>query len=348
MAHSRRWHAVRASGTVSASHGRCARSVVGVLQSRARLSRPRRRQGLFFTVFVRRAPVVFAAILTVASSQPPSVWALAGKIDPSLFEDGFRKARLREPGRLLEPARTSASRLAFPWRLWVSRSAPSSRSYVRPWRWASLPHRSGDDPDPFSLGCACSVGGGRSHGSPLRPAGSRRSQPFCWPCRQAWRWGSGLSGSPASSTTTRSSPCAPPMVERLGWLIGLLFCRQSSVVALGPCDCSRSDGRSRRRATPPRALRVVAWLAVAIAIAGLILFVVRAGNPVSWVGDKLDEFTGPDLVSNDPSRFSSVELQLAARLVGRSGQCAFKDEPALGTGAGTFPVVHRLYRDTMR
>ena len=84
--------------------------------------------GLFFTVFVRRAPLVFAAVLSAVIAAAV-VWALAGKIDPSLFEDGFRKARLREPVGFWNPL---ALLMAFgvPLALWVSgrRHKPLVRS----------------------------------------------------------------------------------------------------------------------------------------------------------------------------------------------------------------------------
>ena len=52
--------------------------------------------GIFLGALVRRAPTVLAALIALAVAAA-LVWALAGKIDPSLFEDGARRARLRDP-----------------------------------------------------------------------------------------------------------------------------------------------------------------------------------------------------------------------------------------------------------
>ena len=50
------------------------------------------------------------------------------------------------------------------------------------------------------------------------------------------------------------------------------------------------------------------------------------------------------LVSNDPGRFSNASSNKRLDWWAEAAS-AFRDEPTLGTGAGTFPVVHRLYRD---
>ena len=93
-----------------------------------------------------------------------------------------------------------------------------------------------------------------------------------------------------------------------------------------------------------RALTVIGWLALGFVALGLVVFVVQVGNPFSWVGGKFEEFASPELVGNDPSRFASASSNKRVDWWVEAAE-AFKDEPALGTGAGTFPVVHRLYRE---
>ena len=294
--------------------------------------------GLFFTVFVRRAPVVFAALLTVTIAAA-AVWALAGKVDPSLFEDGFRKARLRDPVGFWNPL---ALLLAFgvPLCLWVAarRHPPFVRALGVGLLFLIVPatiltlSRSGVLAALVAVLAWLALAPGRLEAVAALllavPAGVAVGQ---WAV-----------GKPGLIDDNQEFALRAADGRTFGWLIGLLFVA-IVVVALGLAllEERRPLGDELRR----RVMRVVAWLAVAIAIAGLILFVVRAGNPVSWVGDKLDEFTGPDLVSNDPSRFSSVSSNLRLDWWAEAAS-AFKDEPALGTGAGTFPVVHRLYRDT--
>ena len=293
--------------------------------------------GLFFTVFVRRAPVVFAAILTVAIAAA-LVWALAGKIDPSLFEEGFRKARLRDPVGFWNPL---ALLLAFgvPLCLWVGarRHPPFVRALGVGLLFLIVPatiltlSRSGVLAAVVAALAWLALAPGRLESAAALllavPAGVAVGQ---WAV-----------GQPGLIDDNQELALRAADGRTFGWMIGLLFFAIVGVsLALAVFEERRPLADDVRRG----ALRVIAWAALGVAIVGLILFVVRVGNPVSWVGDKLDEFTGPDLVSNDPGRFSNASSNKRLDWWAEAAS-AFRDEPTLGTGAGTFPVVHRLYRD---
>lgn len=293
--------------------------------------------GLFFTVFVRRAPLVFAGALAIAVAAA-AVWALAGKIDPSLFEDGFRKARLREPVGFWN---TLALLLAFgvPLALWLGtrRHHPLVRSLGVGLLFLVVPatiltlSRSGVLAALLAGALWIAVAPGRLESVAVAllavPAGIAVGQ---WAV-----------GRPGLIDDNQELAVRAADGRTLGWTLGLLF------VAIVSVSLALAVFEERNPLTDPlrrRALRVIAWLAVGLAVVGLILFVVRVGNPVTWVGDKVDEFTSPELVANDPSRLTSASSNKRLDWWAEAAS-AFKDEPALGAGAGTFPVVHRLYRD---
>jgi hypothetical protein len=90
-----------------------------------------------------------------------------------------------------------------------------------------------------------------------------------------------------------------------------------------------------------RAVLAVAALALA---AGLVVGVVRVGNPLSWAGDRIDEFTNPPSVQR-----RSTELFTATSnnrwTWWTEAWDAWREEPVAGTGAGSFDLVHRLRRE---
>ncbi len=293
--------------------------------------------GLFFPVFVRRAPVVFAALLTLAVAAAV-VWALAGKIDPSLFEDGFRKARLRDPVGYWN---TLALLFAFgaPLALWVAarRHHPVARALGAGLLFLIVPaimltlSRSGILACVLALIAWIAFAPGRLETLVTQllavPAGVAIGQ---WAV-----------GRPALTDDGQSLADRAADGRVLGWALALTFFAVFGVaLILAAVEERRPLTDELRR----RALRVIAYVAAGLAVVGLIVFVVRVGNPVIWVGDKVDEFQSPELISNDPSRLGSVNSNLRLEWWGEAAS-AFNDKPALGMGAGTFAVVHRLYRD---
>ncbi len=294
--------------------------------------------GLFLAVFVRRAPVVFASLLALAVGAAIA-WALAGKIDPSLFEDGFRKARLREPVGFWN---TLALLFAYgvPLAFWLAarRHRPWVRGLGAGLLFLVVPaimltlSRSGMLAVVLAFVAWIVLAPGRLETVATTllavPAGAAIG---------AW-----AVGQPGLVEDGQELAVRESAGRALGWMLALGFL---AVVGLALVLALIEERRPLTDELRGRALRVIAYCAAGVVVVGLIIFVVRVGNPVSWVGDKFDEFQSPELVSNDPSRLTSVSANLRLDWWSEAAQ-AFKDEPVLGFGAGTFPVIHRLYRDT--
>jgi hypothetical protein len=96
--------------------------------------------------------------------------------------------------------------------------------------------------------------------------------------------------------------------------------------------------------------RVARGVAGALVGAGAILLVVafvRAGGPLDFVRDRWQEFNNPASaqVANVPGRLASVSSSNRFRWWQEAWN-AFVDDPAQGTGAGTFGLTDRLERNT--
>ena len=245
--------------------------------------------GLFLTVFVRRAPLAFASLLALAVAAA-AVWALAGKVDPSLFEDGLRKARLREPVGFWN---TLALLMAFgvPLALWlgVRRHHPLVRALGAGFLFLLVPatlltlSRSGVLAALLAVAIWLAFAPGRLESIAQMllsvPAGVAVGQ---WAVRQ-----------PGLVDDNQELAVRAAAGRTLGWTLALLFVAiVGAALALAVLEERRPLTDELRR----RALRVIAWAALGLAVVGLVVFTVQVGNPVSWVGDKVEEFTSPELV----------------------------------------------------
>lgn len=293
--------------------------------------------GLFFPLFVRRAPAVFGALFAVAVAAA-AVWALAGKIDPSLFEDGFRKSRLREPVGYWN---TLALLFAYgaPLSLWLTirRHHPGVRALGAGMLFVLIPaimltlSRSGILVALLAILAWLVLAPGRLETVAALllavPAGAALG---IWAVDQ-----------PGLSEDGQSLAIRAADGRMLGWMLGIGFLAVVGVaLALALVEARRPLTDEIRA----RALRVIVYAAGGLVVIGLIAFAVKVGNPVAWADDKLDEFQSSELVSNDPSRLTNVSSNNRLDWWREAAE-AFKDEPVLGTGAGTFPIVHRLYRE---
>jgi O-Antigen ligase len=99
------------------------------------------------------------------------------------------------------------------------------------------------------------------------------------------------------------------------------------------------------RAVNARVVRAVAVLLAALAVAALAASVVRAGGPGDWVSDRWHEFSNPvsSQIGNQPGRVVSVSSSNRWRWWQEAWN-AFTDDPAQGTGAGTFGLTDRIQR----
>jgi O-Antigen ligase len=101
------------------------------------------------------------------------------------------------------------------------------------------------------------------------------------------------------------------------------------------------------RAVDRRVVRTVAAVLATLVVAALVLSVVRAGGPGGWVSDRWHEFANPvsAQVGDTPNRFTSASSSNRWRWWQEAWN-AFTDEPAQGTGAGTFGLTDRIERDS--
>ena len=131
---------------------------------------------------------------------------------------------------------------------------------------------------------------------------------------------------------------------RDGWIFGVLLLLGAVLVGAGAFLLSRAQ--ARRVMGPARARAVVRG---ALAGAGLLVLValavgfVRAGGPVDWTRDRIQEFSNPTPIEERPSRLQTGSSNYRWAWW-RKSLDSFADEPVGGTGAGSFELAHRLYR----
>lgn len=94
-----------------------------------------------------------------------------------------------------------------------------------------------------------------------------------------------------------------------------------------------------RRPEVVRGLVGAAVLAVAVGLAGLVLTI---GNPLPWAADQIG---GSGEVVNDPGRLGSLETNNRTAWWREAWQ-VFRANPAGGTGARTFEIARKRYRDS--
>jgi hypothetical protein len=99
------------------------------------------------------------------------------------------------------------------------------------------------------------------------------------------------------------------------------------------------------RAVDRRVVRAAAAVLAALAVAVLVASVARAGGPGAWISDRWHEFSNPvsAQVSNAPGRVVSASSSNRWRWWQEAWN-AFTDNPAEGTGAGTFGLTDRIER----
>ena len=101
------------------------------------------------------------------------------------------------------------------------------------------------------------------------------------------------------------------------------------------------------RAVDRRLARGVAFALCALVVVAFAGAVARSGGPADFVRDRWHEFSNPvsSQVGNTPGRLASASSSNRWRWWQESWN-AFTDDPAQGTGAGTFGLTDRLERNT--
>ena len=293
--------------------------------------------GLIFGALVRRAPTVLASVaaLIVAAAL---VWALAGKIDPSLFEDGARRVRMREPVGIWNLLAVLLA-LGVPLGFWMTtrRNAVVVRALGVGFLFLLVPalaltlSRSGIIVAALGAVLWLALAPGRVESLVVLvlfgPAGIGVA-----------RWALDRPGL-AEEGQSFAQRAADGRLLGIYLAVGFVAA-VAAAFFLVAVERTWPIGDVLRRRLNIGAAALVALAVIVLALA----FVARVGNPVTWVDQKFDEATSDALISDDASRLTSASLNSRLDWWREAGR-AFRDEPIVGTGAGSFPVVHRIYRD---
>jgi O-antigen ligase len=121
------------------------------------------------------------------------------------------------------------------------------------------------------------------------------------------------------------------------------------LVAVGVGVFGAALAAATRPALPPRAarrfVRAMAGAGAVLAVVFVVALVWRGGGPGAWIDSQWNSFRSDDpvFVSNDVSRFETVSSN-NRWIWWQEAWRAFRQEPLLGKGAGTFLLVNRIER----
>ena len=291
--------------------------------------------GLFAGATTRRAPTFAAAGMTVVVAATAG-WALASKIAPALADDGSLVARLRAPVGYWNGLAFVLA-LGVPLALWVA----SNQSLRRPLRAAGVAlaasllialfltySRSG------LLGAVATVGVWLAL-VPRRRAGAAALLLALGVAAAVCAFALTLPG----VTEDAQSYAARRDDGRLfGAVLGGALICAFGVAWLG----LRLEGRLPGRLMP----RFVTGRRLRIAAAALVVGLGIAAFASGWAVRELREFANPPtrLLTQEADRFTSLSSNNRWTWWNEAWT-AFRDEPLTGTGASSFPIVHRLLRD---
>jgi len=276
----------------------------------------------------RRVAALLAAVLAAAVA-----WALLGKILPGLGPDATRSARLRAPvGYWNALALLVAS--ALPLWLWLAssrRHAALLRAAAVVALYASLvallltASRGGVVVAAVAVAVWLAVGRSFLEGTVALGLALPPALAVGW-----WAF--------------RRSDLVEVGVVDDGAAFGLLLALGGAAVFGLALLTVRLDERrelDRRRLTR-LAAGAVAGAAVLVLVAGAI----RIGDPAAWLGDRFDEFRNPPgvQVQQGPGRIVAFSSNNRWTWWGEAWRI-FVNEPWTGTGAGSFELARRPYRE---
>jgi len=280
---------------------------------------------------VRDAALVLAAVLGAAL-----VWALAGKAVPGLFPDGGRAARLRSPIGYWNALALLAD-AAIPLGLWlaasgrgrVARLAGPLLVYAATLSILLTQSRAG-------LLAALAVTALWLWLSPKRVEGSLLGVLAATPAVAVLAW---------AFTQPALVEDGATRVDRVadGRIFAVLALAGAAVVVALVLLVPVQQLVANRRREVVRRLAVGAAL---LAVVGTIGFVAAVGDPFTWAVDQVSG-SGASEVSNDPSRFGSLNTNNRTAWWGEAWD-VFRAHPAGGTGARTFELARKRYRDDAR
>jgi O-antigen ligase len=267
-------------------------------------------------------------------------WALAGKIAPTLYEDSFRFARLRDPLEYWNALALVAG-MGIPLALWIAASRVHS-NVVRALGALLL----------FATSVALLLTYSRGGVAVAVVAvvlwlvlTDRRLEGVAAlvvagvPALAVSAWAFGRPG---------LSEDGQPYSVRFddGVRFGVVLAVVGAVVFGLAYLASRYE--ERRPPTPELAHRVLRWslLGAALAAALVVALALVLADPVDWVGDQVNDFTNPTTqpVSQGPARLGSIGSNNRWGWWQEAWE-TFTDHPVGGAGAGTFRLVHLELRD---
>ena len=280
---------------------------------------------------VRDVALVLAAVLGAAL-----VWALAGKAVPGLFPDGGRATRLRDPVGYWNALALLAD-VAIPLGLWlavsgrgrVARVAGSLLVYAATLSILLTQSRTG-------LLAALAVTALWLWLAPEWVEGALLGVLAATPAFAVLAW---AFTRPAlvEDGANRADRVADGRVFAVLALAGAAV-----VVALVLLVPVLKLAATRRRDV----VRGLAAGAALLVVVGAIGLVAAVGNPFTWVADQVSG-SGASEVSNDPSRFGSLNTNNRIAWWGEAWD-VFRAHPGGGTGARTFELARKRYRDDAR
>ena len=140
---------------------------------------------------------------------------------------------------------------------------------------------------------------------------------------------------------------APAQRADDGTTLGVVLLVGAAVVFAVAFLAARREARDPLEPERRRRIGRIAYVAAGFGVlVAVVVGSARVGNPVSWAGDRVDEFRNPrtEQVTVGPERitqFSSNNRWIWWREAGR----IFADHPGVGTGASSFSLARRPLRE---
>jgi O-antigen ligase len=296
--------------------------------------------GILVGASVGRAPRVFAAVLA-ASFGVVVLWALAGKVAPALGPENARSARLREPIGYWN-ALALVTAMSLPLWLWLAarrvhaplvRAAGTVLLMLTLVATALTTSRGGVVVGSVAIGAWLVLGRPR-----LESVGALL---LALPVAVAIAWWA------LQQSGLAQAGAAEPAARGDGALLGLVLVVSGLAVgAVAYWAARRETAHPLTEEQRDRLTRLAAGAVAVGVVVGALLLVVRVGNPVTWAGDRLDDFRNPpsEQVTNAPDRIVQFSSNHRWTWWGEAGRI-FRDHPLEGTGAGTFALARRPLRD---
>jgi tetratricopeptide (TPR) repeat protein len=292
--------------------------------------------GLFVGGLVPRAPRVAGGVLAVVLGLAVA-WALVGKVVPALGPELDRSARLRAPVGYWNALALLVA-MSLPLWLWVA-ARPSHRPALRAGATGMLVAGL------VALALTTSRGG-ILVGAIAVAAWLALTTPRLEGIAAL------IVASPIAAVVAAWALSRPGLAEagvdqdvaaRDGALFGVVLAAALALVFVLALAAARQsvDAARRRRLERLAAVLVGLTVLVALLVGGL-----RVGDPAAWARERLDEFRNPrsEQVSQDPERLTAFSSNHRWTWWGEAGRL-FLDDPAGGTGAGSFGLARRPLRE---